>query len=125
MKLSDVISMFFEASSASVVIIAFYLAILVYKKYPQLTKVGWREILISLFLFAVHLVIDTIDTWVYDYESDKKVEVTFLGYTTKIRLIYTLMDLCENALAVVAIVLLTIGFMRLSGYLYSLWGKGG
>jgi len=125
MKLSDVISMFFEASSASVVMIAFYLAILVCKKYPQLTKVGWREILISLFLFAVHLVIDTIDTWVYDYESDKKVEVTFLGYTTKIRLIYTLMDLCENALAVVAIVLLTIGFMRLSGYLYSLWGKRG
>ena len=125
MKLSDVISMFFEASSASVVMIAFYLATLIYKKYPQLTKVGWREILISLFLFAVHLVIDTIDTWVYDYESDKKVEVTFLGYTTKIRLIYTLMDLCENALAVVAIVLLTIGFMRLSGYLYSLWGKRG
>jgi len=125
MKLSDVISMFFEASSASVVMIAFYLATLIYKKYPQLTKVGWREILISLFLFAVHLVIDTIDTWVYDYESNKKVEVTFLGYTTKIRLIYTLMDLCENALAVVAIVLLTIGFMRLSGYLYSLWGKRG
>jgi len=125
MKLSDVISMFFEATSATVVMIAFYLATLIYKRYPRLTKVGWREILISLFLFAVHLVIDTIDTWVYDYESDKKVEVTFLGYTTRIRLIYTIMDLCENALAVVAIVLLTIGFMRLSGYLYSLWGKGG
>ncbi len=114
-----IVSMFFEGASAIVVFISFYFSVVIYRRYPQLTKAGWMEIMFALFFFGTHLLLDMIDTLVY-VEEEKR-PISFLGYTKTVRPIYTVLDWCENFLAVVALALLVIGFLKLSSHIHRLW----
>jgi len=114
-----IVSVLFEGFSAISVFIAFYFAVVIYRKYPHLTRAGWLEIMFALFLFGTHLLLDMFDTLVYVYEEKRL--VSFLGHTEKIRPAYTMLDICENFLAVVSLIFLIVGFARLSNYIYRLW----
>ncbi len=114
-----IISMIFEGTSALVVFIALYFAIIIYRKYPRLTRVGWIEIMSALLLFGMHLFLDMIDTLIYVRETKRP--FTLFGHTAYIRPEYTIIDWCENTFAVLALVLLIVGFLRLSNHMYRLW----
>ena len=114
-----IVSMLFEGTSATIVFVAFYLSLIIYRRYPRLTKAGWSEIMLALFFFGLHLLLDMIDTLIYVVEEKRP--ISLFGYVREIRPIYTALDWCENFLAVVALILLIIGFLRLSDYIRKLW----
>jgi len=114
MSVDTIISMLFEGFSSAAVFAALYFALIVYRKYPHLSKAGWIYIIIGLMFLGTHLFVDMIDTYVYVHEE--KVSVTLFGYTDEIRPIYTILDIGENILAIIGLLFLIFGFYRLYRY---------
>lgn len=100
----------FEVLLAVVASVSLRYAYHVAKKYDPFTKKGWKEILIGILLIIFHLVLDAVDTIVYEFESEPKI-------------MYSSIDNVEALLSVIGTIALIIGMSRFSIYLMELWQK--